>query len=60
VGRVSEQAVRAALKAREAAQAAFLAEVRQARDAGATIAELQEWTGYSRRTIFYMLKENTK
>jgi hypothetical protein len=35
-------------------------ELRQAQDAGATIAELQEWTGYSRRTIFYMLKENTK
>jgi hypothetical protein len=34
--------------------------LREAHEAGATAAQLVEWTGYSRRTIFYMLKENTK
>lgn len=55
-----EEAVKAAHRAREAAQAAFLAEVRSAREAGASIAQLMEWTGYSRRTVFYLLKEDTK
>lgn len=32
-------------------------ELREARKAGATVQELQKWTGWSRRTIFYMLKE---
>jgi hypothetical protein len=34
--------------------------LREAQKAGATAKDLIEWTGYSRRTIFYMLKENTK
>jgi hypothetical protein len=33
-------------------------ELREAQKAGATIQQLMEWTGYSRRMIFYMLKEN--
>lgn len=32
-------------------------ELREAHNAGATVAQLMEWTGYSRRTIFYMLKD---
>jgi hypothetical protein len=33
--------------------------LREARKAGATIQQLMDWTGYSRRTIFYMLKEQS-
>jgi hypothetical protein len=56
--RVNQEAVKAAMQAREAAQAAFRAELRAARKNGATIAELQEWTGYSRRMVFYLLKDS--
>lgn len=57
-GRVLECAT--ALRRREAEVAELKAELprylRQAQKAGATIAELQEWTGYSRRQVFYLLK----
>jgi hypothetical protein len=61
-GRVLECAT--ALRRREAEVAELKAELprylREAQKAGATAKDLIEWTGYSRRTIFYMLKENTK
>ena len=41
----------------EAEKLELRAEVREAHKAGATVAQLMEWTGYSRRTIFYMLKD---
>jgi hypothetical protein len=41
-------------------RAALPADLKKAQKAGATVAQLMEWTGYSRRTIFYLLKENTK
>jgi hypothetical protein len=53
---MNEEIVRSALEAREAAHANFLASIKEARDAGATIQQLMDWTGYSRRTIFYLLK----
>jgi len=34
--------------------------LRDAQHEGASVAQLMDWTGYSRRTIFYLLKENTK
>jgi hypothetical protein len=49
------RAVQTAEAALSAARDALRLEVRQAQKDGATIAELQEWTGYSRRTIFYLL-----
>jgi hypothetical protein len=41
----------------EAQRLELHAQVREAKKAGATIHQLMEWTGYSRRMIFYMLKE---
>lgn len=41
----------------EAERLELRAEIRQAKKAGATVKQLMEWTGYSRRTIFYMLKD---
>lgn len=50
------RAVQTAEAALEAARTTLRGELRQAQKDGATIAELQEWTGYSRRMIFYLLK----
>lgn len=41
----------------EAERLELRAEIRQAKQAGATVQQLMEWTGYSRRTIFYYLKD---
>jgi hypothetical protein len=56
-----------AAERREAARKALERETNDLRESlrlahkvdGHTIAELVEWTGYSRRTIFYMLKEKS-
>jgi hypothetical protein len=52
------RAVQTAEAALTAARETLRGELRQAYKSGATIAELQEWTGYSRRTVFYLLKDS--
>ena len=34
--------------------------IKSAKQAGATVQQLMDWTGYSRRMIFYMLSEEQK
>jgi hypothetical protein len=60
---VSETAIREqaqTVRLLEAQRLELHAQVREAKKAGATIQQLMEWTGYSRRMIFYMLKENER
>lgn len=47
----------ALIHAAEEARAKLPAQLKNAQKAGASVAQLQDWTGYSRRTIFYLLKE---
>lgn len=44
----------------EAQRLGLIEEIREAHKAGATIRQLQDWTGYSRRSIYYMLSEDKK
>lgn len=47
------------IRSLEAERATLAAELQQAQQAGATTAQLVDWTGMSRRTVFYMLKRAT-
>jgi hypothetical protein len=51
------QELAATVHAADHAREALKVQLREAHKAGATVQVLQDWTGYSRRTIFYMLKE---
>jgi hypothetical protein len=58
---VNEQAIRecaSRIRSADEERTRLRGELREARKNGATIAELQEWTGYSRRTVFYLLKDS--
>ena len=44
----------------EAEKLELAQEIREAHKAGATIRQLQDWTGYSRRSIYYMLEEKNR
>lgn len=52
-----ETVVRERMDLMRSQRAQLAQELKQARKAGATIQQLIEWTGYSRRTIYYMLEE---
>jgi predicted mannosyl-3-phosphoglycerate phosphatase (HAD superfamily) len=59
---MSEQSIReraSRIRSMDEERAKLAKELRKAHKQGATAAELVEWTGYSRRTIFYMLKEKS-
>jgi hypothetical protein len=56
---VTEQSIReraSRIRHADEERAKLRAELREAQAAGATVAQLMEWTGYSRRAVFYMLK----
>lgn len=54
--RTRAQRIRSVQRTTREERARLQAELREAQEAGATVAQMVEWTGYSRRTIFYLLK----
>jgi hypothetical protein len=59
---MTEQSIReraSRIRQADEERAKIAKELREAHKQGATAAQLVEWTGYSRRTIFYMLKEKS-
>ena len=60
---MSESAIRERaqrVRSLEAERLELAEQIRQAHKAGVSVSELVSWTGYSRRMIFYMLKENER